>query len=247
MSAIVSLVGAGPGDPELLTIKAVNRLQRADIVFHDALISEGTLSLVKRGRLVHVGKRASRDSTSQEHIHELLIAAAEKYRYIVRLKGGDPFVFGRGGEEMLALQEANVAYEIIPGISSAIAAPALAGIPVTHRGISSAFLVVSGHCPDVYQPLLQDVSPHSATVVVLMGGSHRRNISKIMIERGWNRSTPVALLSAASTEESTVWTGNLEALALEAHSPETPVTLVIGEVVALANIHEFQKEAVHAR
>ena len=139
----VSLVGAGPGDPGLLTRKAIARLRAADLVLYDALIDERILRYARRAQRFYVGKRAGRHAMTQQAIHTLMIRAARKGRRVVRLKGGDPFVFGRGGEEALALQRAGIAYDVVPGVSSAIAAPASAGIPVTHRGISSAFLVVS--------------------------------------------------------------------------------------------------------
>ena len=141
----VVLVGAGPGDPELLTRRAVARLRSAELVLYDALVDERILRFARRARRFYVGKRAGRHAMTQEAINALMVRAARRGRRVVRLKGGDPFVFGRGGEEVLALRRAGVAYEVVPGISSAIAAPAAAGIPVTHRGISTAFLVASGH------------------------------------------------------------------------------------------------------
>src|SRR5437867_9337966 len=144
----VSLVGAGPGDPGLLTRTAVARLRAADLVLYDALIGEGILKYARKAQRFFVGKRAGRHAMSQEAIHALMIRAARRGRKVVRLKGGDPFVFGRGGEEALALSAAGVPFEIIPGVSSALAAPALAGIPLTHRGTASAFLVVTGHDAD---------------------------------------------------------------------------------------------------
>ena len=129
----VSLVGAGPGDPDHLTLKAARRLRQADVVFHDALVSAEVLALAGHAELVFVGKRAGRPQTSQTAIHGAMIAAALHGHRVVRLKGGDPFVFGRGSEEALALQAAGVPYEVVPGVSAAVAAPALAGIPLTHR------------------------------------------------------------------------------------------------------------------
>src|SRR5262245_26497657 len=133
----VSLVGAGPGDPGLLTRTAVARLRAADLVLYDALVDERILKIARRAQRVFVGKRAGRHALSQEDIHSVMIRAAKRGRHVVRLKGGDPFVFGRGGEEALALQAAGVAFDIVPGVTSAFAAPAAAGIPVTHRGLSA--------------------------------------------------------------------------------------------------------------
>jgi siroheme synthase len=138
----VSLVGAGPGDPGLLTRHAVARLRSAELVLYDALVDQRVLRYARRARRFYVGKRAGRHAMTQEAINALMIRAARRGRRVVRLKGGDPFVFGRGGEEALALQRAGVPYDVVPGVTSAIAAPASAGIPVTHRGLSTAFLVV---------------------------------------------------------------------------------------------------------
>src|SRR6478609_382246 len=134
----VSLVGAGPGDPELLTRCAVTRLRRANLVLYDALVDARVLRLARRAQKFFVGKRAGRHALTQEGINALMIRAARRGRRVVRLKGGDPFVFGRGGEEALALEAAGVTYDVVPGVSNAIAAPALAGIPVTHRGMASS-------------------------------------------------------------------------------------------------------------
>src|SRR5262245_23362797 len=170
MSAMghVSLVGAGPGDPSLLTRKAVSRLRHADLVLYDALVDERVLALARRAQRFYVGKRAGRHALSQHEIHALLIRAARRGRRVVRLKGGDPCVFGRGGEEALALQEAGVPFDVVPGITSALAAPASAGIPLTHRGLASAFFVVSGHDVEVFNDAIAALRPNAVTVVVLM-------------------------------------------------------------------------------
>src|SRR5207249_8508515 len=165
----VSLVGAGPGDPGLLTRTAIARLRGADLVLYDALIGERILRYARRAQRFFVGKRAGRHAMTQEAIHALMIRAARRGRRVVRLKGGDPFVFGRGGEEALALSQAGVPFDVVPGVTSAIAAPALAGIPITHRGVSSAFLVVSGHDDVAFASEVANVRPHSLTLVVLMG------------------------------------------------------------------------------
>ena len=174
----VSLVGAGPGDPDLLTRKAAERLGEADLVLYDALVDPATLELAPSAQRVFVGKRAGRPAVRQEFIHSLMIRAARAGKKVVRLKGGDPFVFGRGGEEGLALAAAGISFEVVPGVSSAIAAGALAGIPVTHRGMASGFVVVSGHAEDAYRPILESLAPHSATVVVLMGLGADRAIAR---------------------------------------------------------------------
>lgn len=144
MSGFVSLVGAGPGDPDLLTIRAVDRLRAADLVLYDALVDRAALRHAPQARWAYVGKRAGRHSISQETIERVMIRRALRGERVVRLKSGDPVVFGRGGEEALALAAAGIPCEIVPGVSSAVAAAALSGIPVTHRGLASAFVVVSG-------------------------------------------------------------------------------------------------------
>src|SRR5688500_6142367 len=141
----VSLVGAGPGDPELWAVRALRRVAEADLVLYDALVDVDGLRRATRAQCFCVGKRARRDSVPQETIHKLMIRAAKRGKRVVRLKGGDPFVFGRGGEEALALAMAGVPFEVVPGVTTAVAAPALAGIPITHPGVASGFLVLAGH------------------------------------------------------------------------------------------------------
>ncbi|MCI0343702.1 MAG: uroporphyrinogen-III C-methyltransferase [Planctomycetales bacterium] len=250
MSGFVSLVGAGPGDPELLTLRAARRLGEADVVFHDALVSPEALRLARGARLVYVGKRAGRESMRQETINRLLVRAARRGLRAVRLKCGDPFVLGRGGEEALALAEAGVPFEVVPGVTSAVAGPALAGIPVTHRGLASGFVVVSGHAEAAYGPILRALPPGSATVVVLMGLANRAGIAATLLEAGWGAGTPAAVVLGASTEAAATWTGELAGLgaaSVPGSGAEAPGLLVIGEVVGLreriAGIeHEYEYE-----
>jgi uroporphyrin-III C-methyltransferase/precorrin-2 dehydrogenase/sirohydrochlorin ferrochelatase len=234
----VALVGAGPGDPELLTRRAATRLAAADLVLYDALIDVRTLELAPSAKRVFVGKRARRPSVPQDFINRLMIRAARRGLNVVRLKGGDPFVFGRGGEEALALAAAGVAFEIVPGVTSAVAAPALAGIPVTHRGLASGFVVVSGHAPEAYRPALESLAPLSVTVVVLMGLRDAASIASVMIARGWPSSTPVGVVVGASTADAAAWTTTLAGLrhGIETVDGEGPGTLVIGQVVALRGV-----------
>ncbi|HET9554279.1 MAG TPA: uroporphyrinogen-III C-methyltransferase [Anaeromyxobacteraceae bacterium] len=231
----VSLVGAGPGDPELLTVKAARRLAEADLVLYDALVSGEVLRHAAKAHCFFVGKRAGRPSVQQETINRMLVTAARHGKRVVRLKAGDPFVFGRGGEEALALAEAGVAHEVIPGLTAALAAPALAGIPVTHRGLAAGFTVVSGHAEEAYRPVLEGVAPGRQTLVVLMGLGTRARLVELLRRRGWSPDTPAAALVAASTPEAFTWTGRLADLP-EAPLPtaHAPGTLVIGPVVALA-------------
>jgi len=231
----VSIVGAGPGDPELLTVKAVRRLEEAELVLYDALVSAEALRHARHAHCFLVGKRAGRPSVKQETIHGMLIQAARQGKRVVRLKAGDPFVFGRGGEEVLALAEAGVPHEVIPGLSAALAAPALAGIPVTHRGLATGFTVVSGHAEEAYRPVLMAVRPGATTLVVLMGVATRARLTQLLLAAGWSPATPAAVLLAASTPDAATWVGTLGALP-DAPLPalRAPGTLVIGQVVALA-------------
>ncbi len=237
MSGFVSLVGAGPGDPDLLTRKAARRLAEADLVLYDALVDPSVLDLAGQARRFYVGKRAGRPHVGQEQIHLIMVRAARRGSRVVRLKGGDPFVFGRGGEEALALAEAGIPFEVVPGISSAVAAPALAGIPVTHRGLSAGFAVVSGHAESAWRPALESLAPDSLTVVVLMGLGSRAAVARRLLDRGWAPATPAAIVWAASRAEGSTWRGTLAELSTASPPPEAedaPGTIVIGEVVSLA-------------
>jgi uroporphyrin-III C-methyltransferase/precorrin-2 dehydrogenase/sirohydrochlorin ferrochelatase len=231
----VSLVGAGPGDPGLVTRRGAERLASADVVLYDALVDAEVLRLAPRAHCFHVGKRAGRPSVSQRTIERLLVRAARRGQRVVRLKCGDPFVFGRGGEEAQALAAAGVPFEIVPGVTSAIAAPALAGIPVTHRGLSAGFAVVSGHQESTYGPILDGLAPGSLTLVVLMGLGSRAGIADRLVARGWSADTPAAILLGASSAGALTWTGTLRTLGSAALPGDTdlPGTLVIGAVAAL--------------
>jgi uroporphyrin-III C-methyltransferase len=239
----VSLVGAGPGDPGLLTRRAIARLRAADLVLYDALIDNRILRYARRAQRFFVGKRAGRHAMAQIAIHALMIRAARRGRRVVRLKGGDPFVFGRGGEEVLALQQAGVAYDVVPGVTSAVAAPASAGIPVTHRGVSSAFLVVSGHEEEAFASAIGQLEPNGVTVVVLMGLGRSAAIACRLIDRGWSRGTPAAVIVDASRPEQQVWRGTLDRLAADAAAIDAggAGTIVIGDVVAIG-LKELESE-----
>ena len=236
----VSLVGAGPGDPGLLTRAAIARLRGADLVLYDALVDDRVLRYARRAQRFYVGKRAGRHAMAQRAIEALMIRAARRGKRVVRLKGGDPFVFGRGGEEALALQRAGVAYDVVPGVTSAIAGPAAAGIPVTHRGVSSAFLVVSGHEDEAFASAVAALQPNGITVVVLMGLARSAAIASRLIDRGWSRGTPAAIVVDASRPGQQVWRGTLDALAADAVELEAcgAGTIVVGDVVAIG-LQEF--------
>jgi uroporphyrin-III C-methyltransferase len=237
---MISLVGAGPGDPELLTIRGLRRLQEADVVVHDALVGTGVLALARPGaELIDVGKRPGAP-VPQELINELLVQLGASGRNIVRLKGGDPFVFGRGGEEALALIAAGLEFELVPGVSSVVAAPAAAGIPVTHRGVSASFTVVTGHRqqgePSVNWHALARAG---GTIVVLMGVSQRATIASALIEGGLAPDTPVADIRDATSSQQHVERCALSELA---NAPiESPATIVIGAVAAFELNSEYIK------
>ena len=243
VSAQVALVGAGPGHPDLWTQRAVAYLANADLVLYDALIDTSALRRFTDAQCFCVGKRAGRESVKQETIHRLMIRAARQGKRVVRLKGGDPFVFGRGAEEALALAAANIAFEIVPGVSSAIAAAELAGIPVTHRGSASGFLVLSGHASDAIERSLDAVRPDSVSVVVLMGLGSRGELAERLIARGWQATTPAAIICGASTPQEWIWTGTIAQLGANEPPAGIAGVLVIGEVVrvreALASASEL--------
>jgi uroporphyrin-III C-methyltransferase/precorrin-2 dehydrogenase/sirohydrochlorin ferrochelatase len=233
----VTLVGAGPGDPDLLTVRGARRLAEADLVLYDALSSAAMRSLAPAARWFYVGKRACRNSIDQDVLNRLMIKHALRGRHVVRLKCGDPFVFGRGGEEVLALADAGIPVEVVPGLSTAIAAPALAGIPVTHRGVSSGFAVITGHHEHTYGPVLDALPAGALTLVVLMGGRQRAAIAARLVARGWPASTPAALVLGAATDRAWRWIGalgGLGAVEIPAEASESPGMLVIGQVVSLA-------------
>jgi uroporphyrin-III C-methyltransferase/precorrin-2 dehydrogenase/sirohydrochlorin ferrochelatase len=232
----VSLVGAGPGDPGLLTRAGADRLARADVVFYDALVDERVLELAPKAQRFFVGKRAGNASVSQRAIERLLVRAARRGRRVVRLKCGDPFVFGRGGEECDALAAAGIPFEVIPGVSSAISAPALAGIPVTHRGLSTGFAVVAGHAGSASGALLDAITPGAMTLVVLMGVAQRARTADHLLTRGWAAETPAAIVLGASAPGAFTWRGTLGGIGaaeLPADRLHLPGILVVGAVAAL--------------
>jgi uroporphyrin-III C-methyltransferase/precorrin-2 dehydrogenase/sirohydrochlorin ferrochelatase len=227
----VSLVGAGPGDPELWTVRASRRIAEADLVLYDALVDAAGLRAMTQAQCFCVGKRAGRASVRQETIHRLMIRAARQGKRVVRLKGGDPFVFGRGAEEAIALVEAGIPHEIVPGVTSAVAAPELAGIPLTHRGVASAFLVLSGHTGERLEETLASVKPGSVTLVVMMGLAIRAEMASRLTALGWSGRTPAALVCAASTSEAWTWTGTLDEVTAVTPPAGLAGVMVVGEVV----------------
>ena len=226
----VALVGAGPGDPGLMTVRARELLADADVVFHDALIEPSVLALAgPQARLVDVGKRGGRPSASQETINRRLIEEAEAGRFVVRLKGGDPFIFGRGGEEVEALVDAGIDVVVVPGVSAAVAAPAAAGIPLTHRRLASSVAFTTGGAGAALDALARSVD----TLVVLMPGDVAPLAAQLAAVLG--RGRPAALVASATTPRQQVVRGTLSTIAAGARSAgiEPPATLIVGEVAAL--------------
>ncbi len=243
----VYLTGAGPGDIELLTIKALRVIKEADVIIYDRLANPDILKEAKNGcEFVYVGKEDGRHIMPQDDINEVIYQNALKYENVVRLKGGDPFVFGRGGEEALYLRDRDIKFEVIPGITSSISAPAYAGIPVTHRGIAVSFRVVTGH-----------ESPHKKesqipwenfktddTIVFLMGLHNLPKISKKLIAIGKAKDYPCAVISKGTTKDQSVVVGTLENIVEKAKDVPTPALIVVGRVVELREQLQWFEENV---
>lgn len=232
----VYLTGAGPGDIELLTVKALRVIKEADVIIYDRLANPDILEEAKNGcEFVYVGKEDGRHIMPQDDINEVIYQNALKHANVVRLKGGDPFVFGRGGEEALYLLDRDVKFEVIPGITSAISAPAYAGIPVTHRGVAVSFRVVTGHeSPNKkVSQIPWDNFKTDDTIVFLMGLHNLPKISKKLIEVGKARDYPVAVISKGTTKDQSVVVGTLENIVEKAKDVPTPALIVVGKVVEL--------------
>jgi uroporphyrin-III C-methyltransferase len=251
---VVHLVGAGPGDPDLLTIKALRLLQSADVVVHDRLTPEPILRLARPdARQIDVGKRKSRHTLPQDDINALLVALAREGLTVVRLKGGDPFVFGRGGEELEALRAADVEVHVTPGVTAALAAAAGAGAPLTHRGLAQAVTFVTGHAamtpqgepgePDLDWLVL---SRPNHTVVVYMGLTTAALLAGRLIAAGRAASTPVLIVENASRAEERRVLTTLGQLPTATSGLDGPALLVIGEVAALADVEPLIASAAPA-
>lgn len=235
----VYLVGAGPGDPGLLTIKARDLLELADCVVYDALVNPEILRFAKRGaEQIPVGKRCGQLSWAQTEINSLLIEKAQRHKVVVRLKGGDPFVFGRGGEEALALAEAQIDWEVVPGVTAGSSVAAYAGIPVTHRGLSSSVTFVTGH-EDLTKPesalRWQHLAKGVDTLVLFMGLSKLGEISQQLIAHGRDANTPVAVIGSGTLAGQETCVGALNEVAeiVQREQIKAPALVVIGEVVRL--------------
>jgi len=233
-NGIVYIVGAGPGDPDLITVKGLNCLRRADVVLHDRLSASELLEEVPAyAEVINVGKEPKRHRRSQQEINDLLIEKARAGKIVVRLKGGDPFVFGRGGEECQALAEACIRYEVIPGVSSVIAVPAYAGIPVTQRGVTTAFTVVTGHTGGSDSNIDWQSVSHTGTIVCVMGVEHLPEIINQLVAHGRPLDTPAAVIADGTTQRQRVVVGILSDLVQKAQGVCPPALLIVGEVVRL--------------
>ncbi|MEK8089500.1 uroporphyrinogen-III C-methyltransferase [Thermithiobacillus plumbiphilus] len=235
----VFLIGAGPGDPDLLTLKALRRIQAADIIFYDALVNPEILAHARPGvRLVDVGKRGGQVSTPQMSIQAQLIRAARQGLEVVRLKGGDPFMFGRGGEECMALHAAGVTFEVVPGVTSGMAAAAYAGVPLTYRGLSQSVAFITGHeAPNAPKVDWRRMAQGADTLVIYMGVSHLAEISAELIAGGRSPETPAMAIQWGSTRDQRQVSATLAELpeALRNAGIGSPAILVIGAVTALTD------------
>ncbi len=240
MSAgMVYLVGAGPGDPDLITRKGLRLLRRAHVVIYDRLIPHELLEETRpETELIDAGKQPTRHRLAQEKINAILIDRARKGNTVLRLKGGDPLVFGRGGEEALACRQHGIPFEIVPGVSSAFAVPAYAGIPLTHRHLSSAFTVITGHEDPAkndsginYRALAQI----GGTIVIMMGVNRLGEITRRLLNHGMDSQTPAAIIQSGATPRQRTFVGTLATIAgiARAHDIQPPAITVVGDVVRL--------------
>ncbi len=242
MTGRVFLVGAGPGDPGLLTLRGADALRRADVVVYDRLVSGEVLDLAPpSAECVYAGKAPGQAAIDQEDINDLLVQRAREGKQVVRLKGGDPFVFGRGGEEALACARADVAFEVVPGVSSAFAAPAFAGIPVTHRGLAASVAIVTASGAGGEPVELHRVATAVDTLVVLMAAGRLAEVCRSLIEAGRSPIEPAALVQWATTSKQRAvraTLADLTELAAQA-GIRAPATLVVGAVVNLSALLDW--------
>lgn len=234
----VYIVGAGPGSPDLITVRGLACLRDAEVVLHDRLIDPRLLDEIRPGaEVINVGKEVGNEDVQQERIHWIMIEKARQGKTICRLKGGDPFVFGRGAEEARALSEAGIPFEILPGVSSAIAVPAYAGIPVTHRDYAHSFMIIAGsRSHDLESPewlAARALVKAGGTVVVLMGFARIHAIAKSLIAGECSATTPVAVISNGTRPDQECRIGTLGNITEQLEGLKTPAIIVVGEVVAL--------------
>ena len=250
----VYLVGAGPGHPDLLTVKANRLLQTADVVVYDRLVSEQILQLIPAGvSRIPVGKESGHHATPQNQINELLANLAMSGRTVVRLKGGDPFVFGRGSEEALHLRRRNIAFEVVPGVTAAVACAAYAGVPLTHRGISRGIRIVTGHMlnNDDLELNWRALVDSESTLVIYMGLANLDYLCKRLIDQGLADTTPAMAIQNGTLPEQQIVRGELRDLVRRVTEAglSAPVLILIGETVSLAEelawFDSFKQQAVH--
>jgi len=237
-SGKVYLVGAGPGDPKLLTVKAVELLRDADVVIYDRLVGEKIVDLApKKAEKIYVGKRTGKHEVPQDKITELIIEKARLGGKVVRLKGGDPFIFGRGGEEAEALADRGIDFEVVPGISSSVAAPLYAGIPLTHRDYASSVAIITGHSAGDGERVVDwaRIAGSVDTMVILMGVESLQSIAQKLIQGGLKPETPAAVVESGTLPQQRTIIGKLNTIAKEAEAKkiEPPAVIVIGEVANL--------------
>jgi uroporphyrin-III C-methyltransferase/precorrin-2 dehydrogenase/sirohydrochlorin ferrochelatase/uroporphyrin-III C-methyltransferase len=239
-TGFVSLVGAGPGDAELMTVKAVRLIQQADVVVYDRLVSADILSLIPAGvSRISVGKEVGKHCVPQQQINEIIVNLAKAGRNIVRLKGGDPYMFGRGGEEVQALNEHQIAFEVVPGITAASGCSSYSGIPLTHRGMSRRVQLITGHFND-NEPLdlnWQSIADPDSTIVIYMGLSNLPLAIHSLIDAGLPASTPAAAVQNGTTQDQQRVITRLDQLndAIHQKRMKAPVMIIIGKVVSLAD------------
>lgn len=246
----LTLVGAGPGDAGLLTLKGLRVLQNADVVLYDHLVSEEVLDLVRRDAdKICVGKRANSHSVSQEETNALIVKFARQGKKVVRLKGGDPFIFGRGGEELQVAADAGIPFQVVPGITAAIGATAYAGIPLTHRDHSQSVTFITGHCKDNGNDLdWPALAKGNQTLAIYMGSVKAAKISAQLIHFGRSPETPVAVIGCGTRSNQQVLQGQLHELEALAQAAPAPALLIIGEVAALhQQLAWFGKQTVENR
>ncbi len=247
MMGIVYLVGAGPGDPELITVKGIRCIQQADVILYDRLVNQELLDYAKPNvELINCGKLPNYHLLQQETINRFLVKYAQKGKTVTRLKGGDPFVFGRGGEEAEICEKAGVPFEVVPGITAGIAAPAYAGIPVTHRDYSSSFAIITGHRKAGEDDNIkwEAIAKGIDTIAIYMGVKNLPYIRKKLLEHGKKPDTPVALIHWGTLQNQRIAIGTLETIVdtAERELVENPSMIVIGEVVRFHNkINWFEK------
>jgi len=247
MTGKVYLVGAGPGDPDLITLKAIELIKKADVVLYDRLVSKKILAMIpKRCKSIYVGRAVGDDTTHQDSTNELMVKYAKLKKTVVRLKGGDPIIFGRGGEEAEFLKSFKIKYEIIPGITSGIGSATYAGIPLTHRQFASSVVFVTGHeDPEKKTEVVKwkKLAKSVDTIVIMMGLSRIEEISKKLIEGGMDKTTPVAVIQNGTTTKQKMIKGTISNISnkIKRNKIRPPTNIIIGRVVDLSDIIGWRK------